>query len=154
MVHLKQPVEAMRAIYAALKPGGIMVCEEADVSAVYAEPHSPAYFDMREIALEGGRQRGVDYSGGRRAHCWAKEAGFEVIHADAYHPHYLTGEHKGFWNWTLRAAAAGLVSEGTLAADRLEELVAGMTEADASPDTVVAHSRMHQLIARKPLTTP
>ena len=25
MVHLKQPVEAMRAIYAALKPGGVMV---------------------------------------------------------------------------------------------------------------------------------
>ena len=25
-----------------------------------------------------------------------------------------------------------------------------MTEADASPDTVVAHCHMHQLIARKP----
>jgi hypothetical protein len=46
-----------------------------------------------------------------------------------------------------------LVREGTLAADRLEELVAGMTEADVSPDTVVAHCRMHQLIARKPTTT-
>jgi hypothetical protein len=43
-----------------------------------------------------------------------------------------------------------LVSEGTLTADRLAALVAGMTEADASPDTVVAHCRMHQLIARKP----
>ena len=73
---------------------------------------------------------------------------------DAYHPHYLTGEHKGFWNWTLRTAAQGSVHEGTLTANRLEELVAGMTEADGSPDTVVAHCRMHQLIARKPTTTP
>ena len=30
------------------------------------------------------------------------------------------------------------------------DLVAGMTEADDSPDTVVAHCRMHQLIAKKP----
>jgi hypothetical protein len=35
---LNRPVEAMRTIRAALKPGGVMVCEEADVSAVYAEP--------------------------------------------------------------------------------------------------------------------
>jgi len=153
MVHLNKPVEAMRAIYTALKPGGVMVCEEADVSAVYTEPSSSAYVELREIGLAAGRQRGVDYTGGRRAHLWAKEAGFEVIHVDAYHPHYLTGAHKGFWNWTLRAAAEGLVTEGTLAAERLAELVAGMNEADASPETVVAHCRMHQLIARKPATT-
>jgi hypothetical protein len=80
---------------------------------------------------------------------WAKEAGFEIVHVDAYHPHYVTGEHKGFWNWTLRAVALGMVKEGSLDEARLEELVAGMNEADASPDTLVAHCRMHQLIAKK-----
>jgi len=59
MVHLNNPVEAMRAIYAALTPGGVMVCEEADASAVYAEPHCDAYAELREICLEGGRRRGV-----------------------------------------------------------------------------------------------
>jgi SAM-dependent methyltransferase len=151
MVHLNRPVDAMRAIYAVLKPGGAMVCEEADVSAVYAEPRSAAYEELRDIGLEAGRQRGVDYTGGRRAHLWAKEAGFDLVHVDAYHPHYVTGEHKGFWNWTLRSASLGLVAEGVLTLARLEELVAGMTEADASPDTLVAHCRMHQVIARKPL---
>ena len=151
MVHLNRPVDAMRAIHSALKPGGVMVCEEADVSAVYAEPRSAAYEELRDICLEGGRQRGVSYEGGRRTHLWAKEAGFDVLHVDAYHPHYVTGEHKGFWNWTLRNAALALVTEGTLSAARLAELVAGMTEADESPDTLVAHCRMHQVIARKPL---
>jgi 2-polyprenyl-3-methyl-5-hydroxy-6-metoxy-1,4-benzoquinol methylase len=150
MVHLNRPVDAMRAIHAALKPGGVMVCEEADVSAVYAELASAAYSEMREICMEGARQRGVDYTGGRRVHLWAKEAGFEIVHLDAYHPHYLTGEHKGFWNWTLRAVGLGMVKEGSLTATRLEELVAGMNEADASDDTLVGHCRMHQLIAKKP----
>ena len=31
-------------------------------------------------------------------------ARFELLHIDAYHPHYLTGDHKGFWNWMLRNA--------------------------------------------------
>ena len=57
MVHLNKPVEAMRAICTLLKPGGVMVCEEADVSAVYAEPSSPAYVELRELCLEGGRGR-------------------------------------------------------------------------------------------------
>ena len=149
MVHLQRPVDAMRAIHAALKPGGVMVCEEADVSAVYAEPRSEAYEEMRDIGIAGGHARGVDYTGGRRAHLWAKEAGFEILHVDAYHPHYLTGEHKGFWNWTFRNAGVGLVTEGSLSMTKLEELIAGMTQADESPDTLVAHCRMHQVIARK-----
>jgi SAM-dependent methyltransferase len=149
MVHLNKPVEAMQAIYAALKPGGVMVCEEADASAVYAEPHCDAYAELREICLEGGRRRGVDYAHGRRVHTWAKKAGFEVVHVDAYHPHYMTGKHKGFWNWTLRNVALGLVNEGTLTETHLQNLIARMTETDDSPETVVAHCRMHQLIAKK-----
>jgi hypothetical protein len=135
-----------------LKPGGVMVCEEADVSAVYTEPSSPAYVEVLEICLEAGRQRGVDSSGGRRAHSWAKEAGFDVMHVDAYHPHYLTGEHKGFWNWTLRGCRgigprrhAGRGPSG--GACRRNDRGGRLT------DTVVAHCRMHQLIARKPTTT-
>jgi SAM-dependent methyltransferase len=151
MVHLNRPVEAMRVIYEALKPGGLMVCEEADVSAVYAEPRSSAYEEMRDIALKAGQDRGVDYSGGRRAHLWAKDAGFQLVHVAAYHPHYIDGRHKGFWNWTLRNAVQRLVEEGSLPEARLQDLVVGMSEADNSPDTVVAHCRMHQLIAKKPV---
>jgi SAM-dependent methyltransferase len=150
MVHLNRPVEAMRVIYRALKPGGVMVCEEAGVSAIYTEPRSAAYEEMRDIVLRAGRDRGLDYDGGRCAHLWAKGAGFEIVHVAAYHPHYLNGPHKGFWNWTLRNAALRLVEEGSLSKDHWKELVEGMTAADNSPDTVVAHCRMHQLIAKKP----
>jgi hypothetical protein len=92
----------------------------------------------------------ADYDGGRYAHLWAKEAGFELVHVAAYHPHYLSGPHKGCTNWTLRTATRALVEQGSLSEQRWNELVAGMTEADNSPDTVVAHWRMHQLIAKKP----
>lgn len=150
LVHLNRPIEALRVIHKALKPGGVVVCEEAGVSAVYAEPRSAAYEEMRDLALDTGRKRGVNYDGGRSVHLWAKQAGFELVHAAAYHPHFLSGPHKSFWNWTFRVATERMVEEGTLTEARWTELVAGMDAADASPTTIVAHCRMHQLIARKP----
>jgi len=36
-----------------------------------------------------------------------------------------------------------------LSMTKLDELIAGMNQADESPDTVVAHCRMHQVIAKK-----
>ena len=65
-------------------------------------------------------------------------------------PHYLTGEHKGFWSWTFREAGVNLVKEGAITEDRYEELAEGMRVADEDSLTVVAHARMHRLVARKP----
>jgi SAM-dependent methyltransferase len=149
LIHLNEPVVAMRSISAALKPGGVMVCEEADLSAIYTEPPS-AYTEFLDVALARGVERGVDYTGGRRLHLWAIEAGFEVLRADAYQPHYLTGEHKGFWGWTFSEAGANLAREGAITEERYKELSDGMSAADDDPATLVAHARMHQLVARKP----
>ena len=61
LMHLNRPVDAMRSIYAALKPGGLMVCEEADMSAIYAEPPS-GYHEYVELAFAVGATLGVDYA--------------------------------------------------------------------------------------------
>ena len=152
LMHLNRPVDAMRSIYAALRPGGVMVCEEADMSAIYAKPPS-GYHEYVELAFATGDTLGVDYAAGRSLHLWASEAGFDVIHVDAYQPHYLTGEHKGFWSWTYREAGANLVKQGGMTPERYEEISEAMRAADDDPLTLVAHARMHQLVARKPGTS-
>jgi SAM-dependent methyltransferase len=150
LMHLNRPVDAMQSIYAALKPGGLMVCEEADMSVIYAEPPS-GYHEYVELAFAVGATLGVDYAGGRRLHRWANEAGFDVLSIDAYQPHYLTGEHKGFWTWTYREAGANLVKQGGLTEARYDEISEAMQAADDDPLTLVGHARMHQLVARKPV---
>lgn len=150
LVHLERPADALRAVYAALKPGGAMVCEEADVSAVYTDPRCDSYEQTRDFVLRVGRNRQVDYAGGRRAHLWALEAGFQIEHLDAYQPHYVAGPYKSFWNWTFQEGCSNLVKAGEMGPVHLERLAAGMTATDRTPHIAVAHARMHQLIARKP----
>src|SRR5262249_4486002 len=73
-VHLNRPIDAMHKVFEVLKPGGIMVAEEPDVSAVYTEPASPAYYHYRELLMAAGEKRGLDYAGGRRTHCWLRKS--------------------------------------------------------------------------------
>ena len=99
------------------------------------------------------RRSGSSFDGAATLHRWAIEARFELLHADAYHPHYLTGEHKGFWDWTFREAGANLVAEGAMTEARYNELSEGMRMANDDPSTLVAHARMHQLVARKSVSS-
>ncbi|MGE0359843.1 MAG: class I SAM-dependent methyltransferase [Vicinamibacterales bacterium] len=95
LVHLNRPVNALKTMHRLLKPGGCAVCEEVDISGVHAEPLSEAYTQYRDFAIKIGEARGVDYEGGRKVHRWARDAGFEVEHVAARHPHYVAGEEKG-----------------------------------------------------------
>jgi predicted O-methyltransferase YrrM len=108
-VHLQRPVDAMRAIYERSKPGGVMVCEEADVSAIYTEPKSEAYEEMREIALAGGRApRGRLRGWTLGTHVGARGLASSWCTWTPINPHYLTGDHKG--SGTGRCATPASVS--------------------------------------------
>jgi hypothetical protein len=87
-----------------------MVCEEPVVDSLYSEPPTDGYNRCPQLAQALSATRKVDYSGGRRLHTWAAEAGFEIVDVRAYQPHYVTGPHKGFWSWTMEAAGPSLVA--------------------------------------------
>ena len=139
------------AVREALKPGGLMVCEEVDISALYTEPPNTGYHTYRDSVFVLGDRIKVDYAGGRRLHLWAREAGFEIVHVGAYQPHYVSGPHKNFWSWTFQESSAGAIRAGVLTEAQWQTFAEDMQRADDSPDTLVAHPRTAQLIARKPL---
>jgi hypothetical protein len=133
-----------------LKPGGLMVCEEAGISALYTEPPTDGYHSYRDLAFVVGDRIQVDYAGGRHLHLWAREAGFEVLHVGACQPHYVAGPLKGFWSWRFQESAPNAIQMGLLTEDRWREIAEDMRHADADPNVLVAHPRTGQLIARKP----
>jgi SAM-dependent methyltransferase len=148
--HLKRPVDAMRNVFEVLKPGGVLVCEEPDISTLYTEPVSPAYHQYRDLAMAVGEKRGLDYAAGRRLHCWAQAAGFKIVDVAAYQLHYVTGPQKRFWSWSFLEAGPALLAQNALTPEQLNQLAEGMQAADEDPSVLVGHCRNHQLIALKP----
>lgn len=150
LVHLNRPVEAMKAIQRALKPGGVLISEECDLGTVYTQPPQESYARFCEVALKLGEKRKVDYAGGMRTHLWAREAGYEVDHVHAYQPHYAEGAEKRFWSWTLAEAGEAVVEEGIETREGLTALLEDLRRVDEDRDVLLGHARVHQLIARKP----
>lgn len=148
--HLNRRIEAMRKIGEALAPGGLLVCEDPDLTTLYTEPRADAYERILGLMLQAGRLRGADYEFGRRMHTAAREAGFEVMSLDTYQLQFLHGKGKSFWSWTFAECAESLSAVGSLTADEMDGLVKGMKRADGDPATLVGQPRIHQLVARKP----
>lgn len=148
--HLDRRVDALRAMARALRPGGLLVCEEPDLATLYAEPPCDGYRRLLEAAMSAGTGRGLDRRCGRRLHLDAAQAGLDVVAADAYQLHYLDGAEKGFWTWTFAEASSALREAGELSSQELDVFLADMRAADADPRTLVGHPRIHQMTARKP----
>ena len=148
--HLSRRIEAMRAMAESLAPGGLLVCEEPDLTTLYAEPRSAAYDRVLSQALAAGAAREADYEYGRKLHVDAAAAGLEVVSVDTYQLHYLSGSQKNFWTWTFVEGAEGIRAAGALSEDEMTELLDGMRKVDDDPTVLVGHPRVHQLTARKP----
>src|SRR6516165_5814455 len=75
LIHLPEPERALRQMSALLKPGGILVCEDGDLTAAGSEP--PSALDAF-AGLWGrlGPRRGLDYNRGRRLFQMVLDAGF------------------------------------------------------------------------------
>ena len=148
LVHLARPADAIRHMFTLLKPGGMFVCEEPDLSSIYTEPPSEAYHRLRDLAVAAGPRRGVDYTLGRKLHMLARDCDFEVVGFEAYQRHFLENVAKRFWSWSLIEGHQAF-REGGLSDMEFQSLCAGTNKADEDPNVLVGHARVHQLLARR-----
>ena len=148
--HLNQPVAAMTAMAACLKPGGLLVCEEPDLKTIYSEPSSPSYEEAVRRILRLADSRDLDYRFGAKLALCARSIGLEVCQADAYQRHFLSGVEKSLWTWSFTEARQALLTTSSSPAE-LDNCLAELRKVDHDPQIVVGHARMHQLVAQKPL---
>jgi SAM-dependent methyltransferase len=153
LLHLPEPERALREMWALLKPNGILVCEDGDLTSAGSEPPS-ALDAFADLWGRLGPARGVDYTLGRRLFHLVQAAGFPAPEITFNQPVLARGEAKRFLELSVAEAGPAFVEAGLIPAGELETTLAEMRRLNADETVLAVMPRMAQVWARKPAPLP
>jgi predicted O-methyltransferase YrrM len=149
MCHLTNPDQALREMWALLKSGGVLVCEDFEMSAVCTKPATHAYERLAAISRALDRELGVDSDIGPKLRSLFAINGCGSPKVATYEPTFRSGEAKEFWRITLREAASAIVEYGIAGAEELYALDDELKRIDNNDFILVVLARVYQVWSRK-----
>ena len=148
LIHLTEPDSALREMHELLKPNGVLVVEDGDLTTAGSEPPS-CFQEFSNLFGRLGPTWGVDYTLGRRLFQMVLAANFLSPQITFNQPVISRGENKRLLELSVAEAAAAFVEAGLITNEELSETLNGMKQL-AEDETVLAlMPRMSQVWARK-----
>jgi SAM-dependent methyltransferase len=149
LIHLPEPERALAEMRSLLKPDGILVCEDGDLTSAGSEPPS-ALEAFANLFGRLGPVRRVDYTLGRRLYHLVRAAGFPAPEITFNQPVRARGENKRLLELSVAEAGPAFVEAGLITAEELEHTLAEMRRLGADETVLAVMPRMAQVWARKP----
>jgi ubiquinone/menaquinone biosynthesis C-methylase UbiE len=148
LIHLTEPMTALREMRNLLKPGGILVCADGDPASAGSEPPSKLYA-FSDLFGRLGPTWGVDYTLGPQLFRMVLAANFSDADITYNQPVMARGETKRLLDLSVAEAGPSVVKAGLISNEELHQTLAEMGRT-AEDETVFAlMPRMSQVWARK-----
>ncbi len=148
--HLPDPASLVRRMWAAIRPGGALVVEDADFDGLFCYPPSAAFDFYADNYREVLRRRGGDPAMGRKLCRLFLDAGIPAPELSMVQRAVPGGDGKGMALSTLVATGDAILSEGLASRDEVDRAVAALADYTADPATVTGEPRIFQVWARAP----
>jgi ubiquinone/menaquinone biosynthesis C-methylase UbiE len=152
LIHLSDPQQALAEMSRILKPNGILVCEDGDLTSAGSQPPSKlnAFADLFGRL---GPVKGVDYTLGKHLFQMFIRAGFNKPEITFNQPVIARGEEKRLLELSVAEAKQSFVGAGLITAEEIESTVAEMGRLAADETILAVMPRMSQVWARKAIAT-
>ncbi len=148
LIHLTDPEQALREMHKLLKPNGILVCEDGDLTSAGSEPPSKLR-SFSDLFGRLGPTWGVDYTLGRRLFQMVLAADFPEPEITFNQPVLARGENKRLLELSVAEAAQAFVAAGLTTDDELNQTLSEMQRLAKDETVLAVMPRMSQVWARK-----
>ncbi|MFZ0830175.1 MAG: methyltransferase domain-containing protein [Thermoplasmata archaeon] len=147
--HVREPVELLRRMWAAVRPGGLLMVEDADFEGCCCEPANEAFdFYVRSYS-EVLRRNAGDPVLGRKLYRHFLAAGIPHPKVTAVQPVRIEQEAKSLPWLSLQATQEAILSAGLAKRGEFDAALESLAKFCADPATLVSGPRMFQVWSRR-----
>ena len=149
--HLPDSVTALRAMQAAVRPGGWVAVEDLFTGTLRSDPPAPALDRLQEVYSATVRAHGGDPTIGPRLPALLAAVGLEEVSEVTVENPMTTVDDKLFLAELVDNMRDTMLASGAATAAQLDELRADVERAARDPDRVFHQARIHQVWGRRPV---
>lgn len=147
--HLSRPVDLLRRMWAAVRPGGSIAVEDADFDGLFCDPPNDGFDFYARTYPRVLERHGGDAAAGRKLYGYFLEAGILRPNLRMVQNANTTGEEKALSLVTLEATADAIVAEELASEDEVSAALASLAAFTDDPGTLVGEPRIFQLWSRR-----
>jgi SAM-dependent methyltransferase len=143
--HLSEPVALLGRMWAAVRPRGVLIVEEADFDGWCCHPANEGFDFFVRTYSDVLKRRGGDPALGRKLYGGFLAAGIPGPEVGLVQPVWTGGEGKALAWSTLEASADAIVTEGVASQDDVTAALMTLQQFTADPQTLISGPRIFQL---------